>query len=147
MSEVVTPNALSTPFVRQDPSHLILALTRPVGSGVSTFTELLKKDGFHRVSLSEGIRAEYRRRHGGIENLLFNEKDNPGWRQELQDIGDEKRKERLVYWLDEALKKSPQNQNLAIDGIQTWGRSVLQTGSRIVSHLPYWRRKTSAGIG
>jgi dephospho-CoA kinase len=38
--------------------RLVIALTGPIGSGVTTVSNILAKNGFHRVSMSSLIREE-----------------------------------------------------------------------------------------
>jgi len=128
------PSKLSTEnlppqVVRLRPAHesrpqLVLAFTGPLGSGVSTLSRLLEQEHFTRLSLSDAIKREWHAVHQGKELLPFCQKDTPGWRQELQDIGDEKRKASNDYWLQEALKRAPADVDLVIDGIRNLGEIV-----------------------
>nr|WP_281720354.1 deaminase [Nitrosomonas nitrosa] len=97
---------------------LVIALTGPVGSGVSTVSRLLEKEGFRRVSLAAPIKEEFRKRHKPEGDLFFDQKNTPDWRQRLQDIGDEKRTERLDYWVVKALENVPDTEELVIDGVR-----------------------------
>lgn len=134
--------------VIQQGQPLVLAITGPVGSGVTTVSHLMAKDGFLRVSLASAIKAEYRKQAGKEEDLLFTEKDDPGWRQKLQDIGDAKRAETLDYWVLEALKTAPPNTDLVIDGIRNLSeiRSLRAKFSNcfvlavVASHATRWQR-------
>lgn len=127
---------------------LVLALTGPVGSGVTTVSHLLEKEGFRRVSLSAAIKTEYRKQIGREGELPFTEKDDPGWRQKLQDIGNAKRQQQLDYWVVEALKTVPSGTNLVVDGIRNLSeiRSLRDKYSNcfvlaiVASHDTRWAR-------
>lgn len=121
-TEQSRPTAASQPAATRT-QPLVIAITGPVGSGVSTVSRILEKEGFFRVSLAKPIKDEYQRRQGsGTQaQLPFNQKANPDWRQKLQDIGDEKRKERLDYWVEQALVGAPTDKDIVIDGVRNLG--------------------------
>ena len=100
---------------------LVIALTGPVGSGVSTVSHLLVKKGFYRLSLASPIKDEFRKQQGAEGILTFNQKAIPDWRQKLQDIGDEKRRTQLDYWVEKALTVASQDKDLVIDGVRNLG--------------------------
>jgi len=108
----------TTAAVATTRGQLVLAMTGPVGSGVTTVSHLLAKEGFHRISLATPIKAEFRKREGGEGELLFNQKAIPNWRQKLQDIGDEMRRTRLDYWVEKALVGAPKDKDLVVDGVR-----------------------------
>ena len=100
-------------------SPLIVALTGPIGSGVTTLSHVLKQHNFHRVSLSELIKEVYRKRHGleAGAPIPF----TPGQRKELQDIGDEGREKSLSHWLEVALEGLPSERDVVIDCVRNTG--------------------------
>jgi deoxycytidylate deaminase len=100
--------------VKQSP--LIIGLTGPIGSGVTTLSQVLETNGFHRISLSDPIKAEFRTKKGLASDT--NVRSVTGWRKDLQDIGDEGRAKGLTYWLDEAIKNIPQDKPVVIDSIR-----------------------------
>lgn len=98
---------------------LVLALTGPVGSGVSTVSHLLADTGFHRLSLAAPIKEEFQRQEGAEGILTFNQRALPNWRQKLQDIGDKFRQIDGAYWVTKALEGTlPADKDLVIDGIR-----------------------------
>lgn len=112
----MTTTATAPP--RASISRLVVAVTGPVGSGVSTVSHVLAQLGFHRISLSAAIKQEYRKREK-IEGMLpFDHKTQPDWRADLQDIGDEKRKDKPDYWVDAALAGAPTDRDLVVDNIR-----------------------------
>lgn len=101
---------------------LVIGLTGPVGSGVSTVSRVLESKGFRRISLSSPIKEEFATRHGKDAPLTFKHKDVPDWRKSLQDIGDEKRKENLSHWIELAFKSElPDDRDIVVDGIRNTG--------------------------
>lgn len=98
-------------------SPLVIGLTGPLGSGVSTTSQVLGKKGFHRVSLSDAIREEYRRRNDLPDDQAMPR--TPEIRNALQDLGNEMRlSESPSYWAERALAAVPGDRNLVIDGIR-----------------------------
>jgi len=142
------PSAAAPSGVIQQGQPLVLALTGPVGSGVTTVSHFLVKEGFRRVSLAAPIKAEFRRREGAAEDLLFNQKDVPDWRKKLQDIGDEKRREKLDFWVQEAFTAVPPHTDLVVDGVRNLGeiRALRSRFSNcfvltiLASHDTRWNR-------
>ncbi len=98
---------------------LVIGLTGPLGSGVTLISNILKGEGFHRVSLSDGIKQEFKKR----ENLTDIQPVTSmvDWRKKLQDIGNEKRAESPTYWLDKSLAGVPSGQDIVIDGLRNLG--------------------------
>jgi deoxycytidylate deaminase len=98
---------------------LVIGLTGPIGSGVTTVSRILEARDFHRVSLSTAIKAELlAREHEPAETPIHT---IPDWRQKLQDIGDEGRQQSPTHWLDKALLGLPDEKNVVIDGIRNTG--------------------------
>lgn len=93
------------------------------------------ENGFHRISLSEPIKKEYSRRHDGSEPWKDAVPETRDWRQSLQDIGDEKRLERLDYWVARAVKDAPDGKNLVIDGIRNLGEIQALRGTFPVCYV------------
>jgi len=107
----------------------IIGLTGSLGSGCSTISKALEKEGFKRVSLSDQIKNKFKNLHPGKEPTLGSFGED--WRAELQDIGNrgrkgeftEDRKEGQDYrnhWIDLALKDI-QDDTIVIDGIRNIG--------------------------
>ncbi len=107
---------------------MVIGLTGPLGSGVSTTSNVLAKNGFHRVSISDAIRKEYRHRHSLPDGQAMPK--TPEIRNVLQDLGNEMRlSETPSYWAEKALEEAPKDQDLVIDGIRNlaevkWLRST-----------------------
>src|SRR5438067_523195 len=99
---------------------LVIGLTGPIGSGVSTVAEILGANGFHRLRLSDLIKQEL-----AGEERLANVKaveGLPHLRSKMQDLGDKKRQgSSLSYWIDKAVSSAPPDADLVIDGIRNLG--------------------------
>ena len=100
-------------------NHLVIGLTGPVGSGVSTVAEVLGQNGFKVVKLSAPIKDELLRREGRDPGTPINEQTIPDFRKKLQDIGNDGRKKSSDYWLNQI--DLPADCDLAIDGIRNYG--------------------------
>jgi deoxycytidylate deaminase/dephospho-CoA kinase len=104
------PNSTSSP-------PLVIGLTGPIGSGVSSVATILASKGFHRIGLSEPIKDQFRNRHDLTPSQEI--KAVTGWRQELQNIGDEGRNGgNLHAWAEKALSGAPKGRDLVIDGFR-----------------------------
>ena len=107
----------------QSEPPLVIGLTGPLGSGVTTTSKVLAKKGFHRVSLSEAIREEYRRR----QNIPSGQPIPlaPEIRVALQDLGNEMRGSNSPsYWAEKAMGMAvgiASNQPIVIDSIRNTG--------------------------
>ncbi len=92
-------------------SPLVIGLTGPLGSGVSTTSQVLARKGFHRVSISDAIRKEYRRRNSLPDSQAMPRA--PDIRNALQDLGNELRlSESPSYWAEKTLEDVPEDQDL-----------------------------------
>lgn len=95
---------------------LVVGLTGPIGSGVTTVTQILEEKGFFRVSMSAAIKDQLLGREGKPAGTAAD--TIPNWRQKLQDIGDEGRQQCATHWLDKGLVDLPETKNAVIDGIR-----------------------------
>jgi deoxycytidylate deaminase len=99
---------------------LVIGLTGPLGSGVSTTSNVLAERGFHRISIADAIRTEYRRKQGLPDDAPLAR--TPEIRNALQDLGNEMRlSESVGYWAQKAVEGTPQGTDLVIDGIRNLG--------------------------
>jgi deoxycytidylate deaminase/dephospho-CoA kinase len=102
---------------------LVIGLTGPIGSGASTVARILETKGFRCKTLSEPIKAEFRKRKGLDPSA--NVKAVQDWRKALQDIGDEgrdvQRSGRISRWIEEAVNAVEGEQPLVIDGFRNIG--------------------------
>ena len=98
------------------PPNLVIGLTGPLGSGVSTTSEVLQSKGFLRISVSDQIRAEYRTRNGVAEAQPLPK--SPEIRNALQDLGNELRAEKPEYWIEKAVGGDLGDTPVVIDGIR-----------------------------
>lgn len=114
--------------LRED--RLVVGLTGPVGSGVSTTAVAIKSGGtdpilkpFIVIQISKPIKEELRKREGLPEGTPINEEFVPNCRKKLQDIGDEGRNTHgLHYWVQKAFEPFPGNgEDLVVDGIRNLG--------------------------
>ncbi len=99
--------------------NIIIGLTGPVGSGVSTYTKLFREDGFQYLVLSDPIKRELAKREKLPELHKINEIDD--WRKKLQDIGNEGRKTSLSSWVENSLQGADSNKDIVLDGIRNVG--------------------------
>ena len=76
-------------------ARLVIGVTGPIGSGVSTIADAFAANGFKKLRISDVIRQEETRRQalGSINK-----------RQMLQDIGNEFRAQDPSYWVTQTLK-------------------------------------------
>src|SRR5258708_7767125 len=98
---------------------LIIALTGPIGSGVTTVSQILEGKDFFRLSMSAAIRAQLLEREHKPAGTSVD--TIPDWRQKLQDIGDEGRKQSPTHWLDKGVVALPDDRKVVIDGIRNAG--------------------------
>ena len=101
------------------PRNFVIGLTGSVGSGCSTISKSLEKSGgFKRVSLSDPIKEEFKKKHPKKEPKI--ESYGNDWRKELQNIGNEGRKQSNSYWINLALKDISEDfeGDIVIDGIR-----------------------------
>lgn len=110
---------MRTPLPQKTP--LVIGLTGPIGSGVSTVSKILGENSFHRLRISEHIRKALADslKLGSVAELAA----VPHQRAAMQDMGDKMRKEKgLGYWVDMALSEVPESDpDLVIDGIRNLG--------------------------
>jgi deoxycytidylate deaminase len=102
-------------------TQFVIGLTGPLGAGVSTLSHALASNGFHRLSLSDPIKAALKERDKLPADTLFDAKHLPDFRKRLQDLGNEKRSESRAYWVDKALTGCPTDKDLVLDGIRNLG--------------------------
>jgi deoxycytidylate deaminase len=103
----------------RDARRLVIGITGPVGSGVSTTAKALaNQGGFHLVSLAHHIKEELRQKENLQPITPLNEKTVPDFRRKLQDIGNSRRESSPSYWVDKALLGLPSNKDIVIDGIR-----------------------------
>lgn len=101
--------------------RLVIGLTGPLGSGVTTLSQALAANDFERVSMSEPIKKELRKRENLREDSTVNEKIVKDCRKKLQDIGNEYRKNDPGYWAKKAIKEIKslnKNKDVVVDGIR-----------------------------
>jgi dephospho-CoA kinase len=99
-------------------SPLVIGLTGPLGSGVTTVSLALKEKGFQRISLSDAIKDELRKKEGIEGQLPFGEKSCRDFRKKLQDLGNAGRARVPHQWAESALSGYDGKQELVIDGIR-----------------------------
>lgn len=75
---------------------LVIGLTGPIGSGVSTIADALEQNGFTRISVSKTINKKY-------EDSDASDFDESNRRQILQNFGNEKRRNDGAFWITESL--------------------------------------------
>ncbi len=100
---------------------LVIGLAGPIGSGVTTASRALEENDFKRYSLSEPIKAEWRKKNNVPDIQPLTEKAFPNFRKSLQDIGDEGRLESPSRWVDAALSSDLLESEIVIDGIRNLG--------------------------
>ena len=105
------PNA-----AQQNPKGIVIGLTGPVGSGVSTVAKIIQSTNFTAANLATPIKQAFCERHGCKIDEVKKQKD---WRQGLQDIGDEGRAQAADYWIKKAVKSKAKD-NLVITGIRNY---------------------------
>ncbi len=94
----------------RDEEGMIIGVTGPIASGKSVLAELLMAKGFLRLTLSEEVREEAKKRGLPIE------------RRALQDLGNQLRKEfGKGYWAERLLIKMQPGKNYVIEGIRNPG--------------------------
>lgn len=99
--------------------RLVIGLTGPLGSGVSTISHALKAHDFQRVSMSDPIKQELCKKEDlKEEETLWDEKHLPDFRKKLQDIGNERRAEDAAYWAKQAIESINVNTDVVVDGIR-----------------------------
>lgn len=97
--------------------QIVIGLTGPIGSGVSTAAEALAEHHkFHRVRLSDVIRAE-RKAGAGQQTRAAGPERVP-----LQDLGNERRRtEGRDYWVRKALEGGVPQGNFLVEGVRNLG--------------------------
>ncbi len=101
--------------------RLVIGLTGPLGSGVSTTAEALKQNDFHLFKISAPIKKELAKREGLADDKNVNENTVPDCRRKLQDIGNEGReKNGEGYWIEQ-LGLDGTDGDIVIDGIRNFG--------------------------
>lgn len=101
----------------RDGSRLVIGVTGPLGSGVSTTAKTLATHGgFHSISLAHAIKQEFKKREALHELTPLTSVAQH--RKKLQDIGNEMRQKSPSYWVDAALNSIPSTGDLVIDGIR-----------------------------
>jgi dephospho-CoA kinase len=89
---------------------MIVGLTGPIASGKSVLAEMFVDKGFIRLTLSEEVRTEARKRGLPIE------------RKALQDLGNEMRQKcGNGYWAKQLVAKIEKRKNYVIEGIRNPG--------------------------
>jgi deoxycytidylate deaminase/dephospho-CoA kinase len=100
-------------------NKLVIGLTGPLGSGVtSTSHALAEHGGFQRLSISDAIKEAYREQKGIKGTLQFDEQHLHDFRKILQDIGNEGRARVPHGWVERALSGCDENRDIVIDGIR-----------------------------
>jgi len=105
--------------IDQKTNRLVIGLTGPIGSGVSTTAEALQQRGFRLVKLSTPIKEELAKREGVANGQAINEQTVCDFRKKLQDIGNEGRKKSPDYWLKKLDLDG--TDDIVIDGIRNFG--------------------------
>ena len=91
-------------------NFMIVGVTGPIASGKSVLAEMLVDKGFIRLTLSEEVRDEARKRNLAIE------------RTNLQNLGNEMRqKYGNGYWAERLIAKVKPGKNYVIEGIRNPG--------------------------
>lgn len=103
-------------------SRLVIGLTGPLGSGVSTTSRVLASKGFHRVSVSDAIKVEYKKKNSVDPDAPLPRTSEI--RNQLQDLGNQGRQTHPGYWLEKALERVPTGVPLVIDGIRNLGEVI-----------------------
>ena len=89
---------------------MIVGVTGPIASGKSVLAEMLVDRGFIRLTLSEEVRDEARKRNLAIE------------RTNLQNLGNEMRQKfGTGYWAERLISKIRPGKNYVIEGIRNPG--------------------------
>lgn len=89
---------------------MIIGIVGTICSGKSVFSEMLQKADFTRLSFSDEVREEVRKRNIPIERKL------------LQDIGNEMReKYGADYWAKRVISKMQKGKNYVVEGIRNPG--------------------------
>jgi deoxycytidylate deaminase len=99
-------------------NRLVIGLTGPVGSGVSTAAQALRENGFALAKLSDPMKEELRRREGLSGNSPIEERTVHDFRKKLQDIGNEGRRKSPSCWLDKM--SLSEVGDIVIDGIRNY---------------------------
>ena len=82
-------------------TRLVIGITGPIGSGVSTTADSLSLHGFQKLKISDAIRKEAQKKLG--DGILLS-LDHDG-RKLLQDTGNEFRKDNAAYWVIRAMEE------------------------------------------
>ncbi|MCK5270721.1 MAG: AAA family ATPase [Sedimentisphaerales bacterium] len=109
--------------------NFVIGITGSVGSGCTEISEILEKESFQRLSLSDLIKKKFKEIHRKEPTF---EDFGEDWRLELQNIGNYGREGKYSpnnngdnkgYWVELALKTVEDNHNgdLVIDGIRNRG--------------------------
>lgn len=98
--------------------RLVIGLTGPLGSGVTTVSEALAEHGFQRLSMSEPIKQELCEREDIKSETLWDESHVKDFRKKLQDIGNEFRDQDPTYWAKKAIDSINDDNDVVIDGIR-----------------------------
>lgn len=89
---------------------MLIGLTGPIASGKSVLADMLVQQGFIRLTLSEEVREECKKRGLPLERSI------------LQDLGNEMRqKHGNGYWARRLLAKLAPGKNHVIEGIRNPG--------------------------
>ena len=89
---------------------MIIGLTGPIASGKSVLANMLVERGFERLTLSEEVREEAKKKGLAIERKI------------LQDLGNEMRaKYGNGYWAKRVLERTIEGNNYVIEGIRNPG--------------------------
>lgn len=101
-------------------NQLVIGLTGPVGSGVTTVGEILESNGFQRRRLSTKIKEELARREqvGSPAPSMLPAESPAKHKDRLQEIGNEFRRSSPTHWLDLALADVNDSEPIVIEGIK-----------------------------
>jgi dephospho-CoA kinase len=109
------PNA-----AQQNPKGIVIGLTGPVGSGVSTVAKIIESHieprNFIVASLAAPIKEEFCKKYRRTIEGVNKKKDR---RKRLQDIGDAGRKKSSDYWIKKAITSKAKD-GLVITGIRNY---------------------------
>lgn len=113
------------------PNHpLVIGVTGPIGSGVSTVADILREMGFKHYRVSEVIRRDLGAKSlaDAAEAVAAGREPAPvdespaGHRQRLQDHGNARRREHgAKYWVEKALADDTATGPIVIDAVRNLG--------------------------
>jgi deoxycytidylate deaminase len=109
--------------IQKKTDRLVIGLTGPFGSGVSTTAKALGQNGFRLVKLSDPIKKELARRKGLAEGQKVDETTVLNCRKTLQDIGNEGRMQGVDCWLNKLDLGG--TDDIVIDGIRNFGEAQI----------------------